>query len=91
MSTQQQSIEFTRIENDSNGNPRYVCSFEEFLLPGEYAAHTAQGRYDIAAKRANKIGGRKFNTKQYAYGIAFQSYNTKFTEQAIIDLMKTIN
>lgn len=25
--------DFTRINNDSNGNPRYVCHFFHFLTP----------------------------------------------------------
>ncbi len=31
MTTQQQLIDWTRISNDINGNPRYVCHFLQVL------------------------------------------------------------
>ena len=58
------TIEFTRINNDVNGNPRYVCHFL-----------TLADNYQQAVKLANSIGGRKYHTKNYGGGIVFQSYN----------------
>ena len=82
----EEGIEFTRINNDVNGNPRYVCHFLHFLHfihPSESGPRS----YEIAIKRANKIGGRKFHNKQYGGGIVFQSYNLQETEGAINKLM----
>ena len=67
-------ISFTRINNDTNGNPRYVC---HFLVFTEDAAPelSISDKYLLALGRAKKIGGRKFSNKQYGGGIAFQSYS----------------
>lgn len=79
-----QSIEFTRIANDTNGNPRYVIHFLQMLTQEESDAPpsltgrdglTLSQKYAIACKRANKIGGRKYHTKRYGGGIVFQSYS----------------
>ncbi|RPJ29186.1 MAG: hypothetical protein EHM33_02090 [Chloroflexi bacterium] len=86
-----ESIEWTRIAHDVNGNPRYVCSFFELLTKAEKNAplYDYQGRqirptkYEIAVKRANSIGGRKFHNKQYGGGIVFQSYSIGDTERSI--------
>ena len=43
-------------------------------------------KYAIATKRANLIGGRKYNCKAYGGGIVFQSYNIEELESAISNL-----
>lgn len=55
---------FKRINNDSNGNPRYVCHYLAFA-----------NDYSVALLMAKKLGGKKFHNKQYGGGIVFQSYN----------------
>jgi hypothetical protein len=55
---------FTRINNDTNGNPRYVFHFLELA-----------DNYNEALFLAKKIGGKKFHNKQYGGGIVVQSYN----------------
>lgn len=90
-----ESIEFTRIDNDTNGNPRYVCHYHNLLTEKELtmSAYDAQGRqifptkYETAVKRAHQIGGRKFHNKQYGGGIVFQSYNIRDTENSIKELI----
>lgn len=88
-------IDFTRINNDINGNPRYVCHFLNFVNNQDRKEADKQKNvqktfgtvsilYEIAVKKANTIGGRKFHTKSYGGGIVFQSYN-------IYDLEKRIN
>lgn len=81
------SIEFTRVNNDVNGNPRYVCHFIDLLNEDEHnnyeGANWLQRKYDIALKKAHKIGGRKFHNKQYGGGIVFQSYSLPELEKAI--------
>lgn len=57
---------FTRINNDTNGNPRYVFHFLELA-----------DNYSEALKIAKKIGGKKFHNKQFGGGIVIQSYNLK--------------
>ena len=65
-------INFTRIKNDINGNPRYICHFLNLA-----------DTYEAAVKLANKIGGKKFHNKQYGGGIVFQSYSLDELECAI--------
>jgi len=68
---------WTRVNNDINGNPRYVVHFLNILNQDEMGP----GSYEAAIKRANKIGGRKFHNKQYGGGLVFQSYNIYETEK----------
>jgi hypothetical protein len=81
---------FTRVNNDVNGNPRYVIHFLDLLSELEYEKTAGKGlnsisnQYDIVIKKAKKIGGKKFNTKAYGGGIVFQSYN-------LPDLVKKCN
>lgn len=77
------TIEFTRIKNDVNGNPRYVCHFLHLDVHGWQSNIGLSERYGIACKLANTIGGRKYNTKKYGGGIVFQSYS-------LIDLISHI-
>lgn len=56
---------FTRVDNDSNGNPRYVLHYLAL-----------SDNYNDALYIAKKLyGGKKFHNKQYGGGIAFQTYN----------------
>jgi hypothetical protein len=68
--------DFKRINNDVNGNPRYVFHFLKLA-----------NNYEQALKLAKKIGGRKFHNKQYGGGIAVQSYNLE-TEIKMINEIK---
>lgn len=71
------TINFHRINNDVNGNPRYVCHFLAIAKD-----------YDEAVRIARKIGGKRFHNKQFGGGIVFQSYNLRDTEQSILNLIK---
>jgi hypothetical protein len=66
---------FTRVNNDVNGNPRYVFHFLQLA-----------DNYEDALKLAKKIGGKKFHNKQYGGGIVIQSYNL----QHEIELIKNL-
>jgi len=70
-------IEWTRVNSDVNGNPRFVCHYLVF-----------EGcTYEEAIRKANSIGGRKFHNKQYGGGLVFQSYNLDSTETAILSTL----
>jgi len=66
-------IDFERITNDTNGNPRYVCHYLDI-----------SNDYSEALKLMKAVGGKKFNNKKYGGGIVFQSYNTANTKRAIL-------
>ena len=65
-------IDWHQAKHDINGNARIFCSWFAF---GE--------TYAEALANAHKIGGRKFNNKQFERGIVFQGtpqeveYNAK--------------
>jgi hypothetical protein len=99
METTNQTIEFTRVNNDINGNPRYVCHFLELVTPFEQRLNDELGNvsnasystkldilYKIAINKARKIGGKKFHNKQYGGGIVFQSYSLPELEKAILNV-----
>lgn len=74
--------DFTRINSDSNGNPRYVCHFLRLLTPSERDSYATE-KYTLALARAKKIGGKKFHNRQYGGGIAFQVYSMEETCNSI--------
>lgn len=80
---------FTRISNDINGNPRYVVHFLELLNDEERISIPFHKKYEYAVKKANKIGGKKYDNKSYGGGIAFQSYNIERTWNEIQKLKNT--
>ena len=66
---------FTRVKNDINGNPRYVCHFLSLNTPEELNAVPwidVSEKYNLALARARNLGGRKFHNKQYGGGIVFR-------------------
>lgn len=62
--------DFTRINNDTNGNPRYVCHFLRLATKQDDGLDISQ-KYTEALLRSKQLGGRKFHNKQYGGGIAF--------------------
>jgi hypothetical protein len=73
---------FTRIDNDTNGNPRYVCHYTHLSSPVDRDADISE-RYTLALARARSIGGKKFHNKQYGGGIVFQTYSLPDTCDSI--------
>ena len=66
---------FTRINNDTNGNPRYVVHYLQMA-----------DTYERALYLGRQLGGRKFHNKQFGGGIAFQSYNTETLAERIAQI-----
>ena len=84
-------FDWTRINNDTNGNPRYVLHFLNLNTRAELDAEPwidSSQKYAIAIKRANRIGGKKFHTKSYGGGIVFQSYSLEDTENSILRVLQ---
>lgn len=80
--------DFTRVNNDTYGNPRYVCAHMWFITDKDRGNTVVGERYQLALRRAKKLGGRKFDNKQYGGGIVFQSYNLGSTCYEINKLMR---
>ena len=69
-----QETDFTRINNDTNGNPRYVIHFLN-CEPETWKNDSITVRYNNTVSLMKKIGGKRFHNKQYGGGIVFQSYS----------------
>jgi hypothetical protein len=102
--TTQNTITWTRVKNDINGNGRLVCHFLNLIKEGDeqqikedFAAsleinpfRLTEFKYDLALSRAKKIGGKKFHNKQYGGGIVFQASSPKEIEPHINELLNSV-
>jgi hypothetical protein len=68
-----------RINNDVNGNPRFVVHFYDLLKEGEGEGLTILERFDLVVKKARKVGGKIYRGKDFGGGIVFQSYDIQTT------------
>lgn len=86
--------DFSRMNNDANGNPRYCIHFLALNTPAENADNSGDfitRKYNLALARARKLGGRKFHNKQFGGGIIFGSiYNLNDLCEALNSTMKGI-
>ena len=80
------TIEFTRVNNDVYGNTRYVTHFFSLLKEDEQTI----SNYNLAVKRANKLGGKKYRGSDFGGGIVFQSYDPSYLSKRIIDMLESI-
>jgi len=65
--------EFYRVNNDGNGNPRYVIHFLAFA-----------NDYDEARKIANRLGFTVYRARHFGGGFVCQSYNIENDAERII-------
>jgi hypothetical protein len=81
-----ETLTFTRLPQDVNGNPRYAVHFLNLNTRAELDATPwipVSDKYALAVKRAHKIGGRRYHCKRYGGGIVFQSYSIDETARHI--------
>lgn len=83
------SIEFTRVNSDSNGNSRHACHFLEFIKDSEFNLSIDE-KYTLALKRAKELGGRKFHNKQFGGGIVFQTTQPEKLGAEIVELINKL-
>ena len=68
-------VEFYQVNNDVNGNPRYVVHFLAFASD-----------YETAKQRANSIGFKVYRGRDFGGGFVGQSYYLNDTAQKIAQL-----
>ncbi len=74
-----EEIQAFRIENDNNGNPRYVVHFSDLGI--------SLWDYDDI----NKLYGfKKYTAKWFGGGVVFQSYNIEETIKWALETVKEI-
>lgn len=71
-------VEFFSVDNDVNGNPRYVVDFAHFI-DSDYKMKVSD-QFNKALKVSRKVGGSKYRGKDFGGGIVLQSYNKATTE-----------
>ena len=76
-------IDFFRVNNDINGNGRYVVHY--LAIPVDESVSVWDG-YEGALKKARTIGGRKYTAKWFGGGIVFQSCSLQELAEAIQEL-----
>lgn len=87
---------FTRVNNDVNGNPRYVIHFLDLLTSKEQDEISAKAMpmqavsdmYREAVNKAADIGGKRYRGKDYGGGIVFQTPNIQDKVNKINNLLK---
>lgn len=87
---------FTRVNNDINGNPRYVIHFLNLLTSKEQDEISAKARpmqaisdmYREAVNKASDIGGKRYRGKDFGGGIVFEAHNLQYVANKINDLLK---
>ena len=75
--------DFTRVNSDLNGNPRYVIHFLDCINDKESEEveksakpfQSISDKYIFAVNKMRKLGGKKYRGKDFGGGIVFQSYN----------------
>ena len=74
-----QSIEATRVNNDSNGNPRYVIHFLPIkaFLEAKGVAFPQWLAYETTAGYVHGSGWKPYNNSDYGGGFVAQSYNVQ--------------
>lgn len=86
-------MDYKRISNDTNGNPRYVFHFLNFLSDKEQedepnGLSRISNIYSLAVFKAKNIGGKRYRGKDFGGGIVIQSYNIQGTINQIKELSK---
>lgn len=93
-------MDYKRINNDINGNPRYLFHYSEFLSETDRKNYplvadltfkvmdNLDARHRIALKKARAIGGRVYRGKYIGGGIVVQSFNIGETIKQIKEIAK---
>jgi hypothetical protein len=86
-------IDFTPINNNYYGNPRYIVHFFSFLSDDErksFGIHTQRSLYELAVERSRKVKGKKYRGQIYGGGIVLSSYNLRDTAEKIKSIQASI-
>ena len=84
MKTSENYITWTRINNDVNGNPRYVCHYLDFKPLNWDNDESGIFQYETAIMLANQLGGKKYHNKKYGGGLVFSTYNLRNLSDSIL-------
>jgi len=81
-------VEYKRVKNDVNGNPRYVIHFLYFLrlkeIDYKIDINSISKLFNQALKISREIGGKKYRGKDCGGCIVVSSYNLKANLETLI-------
>ena len=87
-----QPSDVMRVNNDVNGNPRYVVHFTHFLTDKEMEDAAGFSGYSLAVMRASTwIGGKRYRAKSFGGGIVFSSYNVESKCQRVNEELEKLS
>lgn len=82
-------MDIKRVNNDSNGNPRWVVHFLNILNNDEIEQlEGVQSAYGRAVAKARPFGGSIYRGKDFGGGVVFQHFGN---EQQFKEFVSTIN
>lgn len=76
-----QTFDFYKVPCDYYGNPRRVLHFSYFLKEDE------EWDYNVAKKRANKLGWRVYRGKDFGGGFVAQCWSEIHAEKKIKEML----
>lgn len=84
-------MDYLKINNDINGNPRYVFHWFNFLSEKEWkeaqkTSNPIKFGYNWALVNSKQLGGKKYRGSNFGGGIVLQSYNITDTIKRIKEI-----
>ncbi len=80
--------DLTSANCDVYGNPRVIVHFSSLLTNKENNELSIDAAYNLAHKRALKLGGKTYRGKDYGGGFVFQCWNNARLVREINDMLK---
>ena len=80
--------DLTQAKNDVYGNPRVIVHFSSLLTDKENNELSIDAAYNLAHKRALKLGGKIYRGKDFGGGFVFQCYSERELIESINNLLK---
>jgi len=87
------SISFTQVNRDANGNERFVCHYLDFISENDIKPSGIDGfskEYNLAKKRAKQFGGKVYRGNEYGGGFVFKPTDLKVLERNILSFVNSL-
>ena len=82
--------DLTQAKNDVYGNPRVIVHFSDLLTDKENNDMSIEEGYNLAHKRALKLGGKIYRGKDFGGGFVFQCYYERQLVESINNMLSKL-
>ena len=82
--------DLTQAKNDVYGNPRVIVHFSDLLTDKENNDMSIEEGYNLAHKRALKLGGKIYRGKDFGGGFVFQCWSNTRLIMEINSMIKSL-